>query len=61
MSTIKRSGKAEPGRVDRKRVNSTSDEEIARQIADDPDTAPEVTEADLKRARLVRPLQPAAE
>ena len=62
MSTIKRSTKdGERGRIDRTRLEKTTEEDIARQIAEDPDTAPEITQEDLKRARLVRPLQPAAE
>jgi hypothetical protein len=43
------------GAVDLARIDATTDEEIARQIADDPDTAPELTEADLDRAVVVRP------
>lgn len=36
-------------------MDATTDEEIARQIADDPDTAPELTEEDLDEAWLVHP------
>ncbi|MDZ7713840.1 MAG: hypothetical protein U5L06_12385 [Rhodovibrio sp.] len=43
------------GYVDRARLDAMTDDDIARQIADDPDAAPEITEADLKRARLVKP------
>ena len=43
------------GYIDRERVDATTDEDIARQIADDPDTAPEITEDDLKNARIVKP------
>jgi putative transcriptional regulator len=43
------------GAADLARIDATTDEEIARQIADDPDTAPELTEADLDRATVVRP------
>jgi uncharacterized protein (DUF4415 family) len=34
------------------KVDATTDEEIARQIAEDPDTAPEWTEADFDRAEV---------
>lgn len=37
------------------RVDALTDEDIARQIAADPDVAPEMTDDDLKRARVVRP------
>ena len=57
MSTVERSRKrhARTGRVDRAKVDATTDEAIARQIAEDPDTAPELTEADLDRAVIVSP------
>jgi DNA-binding transcriptional regulator YiaG/uncharacterized DUF497 family protein len=35
--------RAAKSRVDRAKIDATTDEEIARQIAEDPDTAPEVT------------------
>ena len=38
-----------------------SDDEIERQIADDPDTAPDMSEWDLGEARVVRPAVPADE
>ena len=34
------------------RIDATTDEDIARQIADDPDTPPELTEADLTDAEV---------
>ena len=40
------------GRVNRERLNASTDREIARQIASDPDV-PEMTAADLRRARRV--------
>ena len=40
------------GRVNRQRLRATTEHEIARQIASDPDV-PEMTEADLRRARRV--------
>lgn len=44
--------------IDRERFDALTDEDIARQIAEDPDLAPEMTEQDLKRARVVRPARP---
>ncbi len=43
------------GKVDRERLEATTDEDITRQIAEDPDTAPELTEEDLDEAWLVHP------
>jgi hypothetical protein len=43
------------GRVDWQRVRATTENEIARQIAADPDTAPEMTEEALDRAVIVGP------
>jgi putative transcriptional regulator len=40
------------GRINRKRLRASTDREIARQIASDPDV-PEMTAADLRRARRV--------
>jgi hypothetical protein len=40
------------GRVDRERLRASMEREIARQIASDPDV-PEMTAADLRRARRV--------
>ena len=37
--------------------DSLTDEDIARQIADDPDAAPELDDAWFERARLVIPLK----
>lgn len=54
MGTDPRSGKRrKSGGVDLERILATTDEEIARQIADDPDTASEITEDDLDRAWIV--------
>jgi hypothetical protein len=43
------------GQVDRDKVRATSDADIARQIADDPDAAPELTDDALDRATIVEP------
>lgn len=43
------------GKVDWERLEATTDEDIARQIAEDPDTAPELTKEDLDEAWLVHP------
>ncbi len=45
-----------PGVIDRERVDALTDEDIRRQIARDPDLAPELTEADFARARTKPPL-----
>ena len=46
-----------PDDFDWSKFDATTDEDIARQIAEDPDTAPELDEEDwLANARLVRPL-----
>jgi putative transcriptional regulator len=42
-------------RFDWSRVDGATDEEIDRMIAEDPDTAPDMSDADLTRARLVVP------
>ena len=42
-----------PGRVNLARVDATTDAEIARPIAEDPDTAPEFTDAMLQAATVV--------
>ena len=57
MSTAERSRKrpARTGRVDWSKVNATSDQDIARQIAEDPDCAPALTEDALDRAVIVAP------
>jgi hypothetical protein len=52
MSTVKQSTR---GRVDWRRVDATTDEDIDRQIAEDPNTAPESTEDDLDEAWIVHP------
>lgn len=44
-------------RVDRARVLGTSDEEIERQIADDPDTAPISSDEELAHDRMVYPVR----
>ena len=41
------------GRVDWRPVDATTDEDINRQISEDPDTAPESTEEDLDEAWIV--------
>ena len=47
-----------PKTSDWARIDATTDEDIARQIAEDPDTAPEIDEEDwLRNARVVRPLR----
>ena len=54
MPTIKRLASDElaaVGRVDWERVHATSDEEIAQQIAADPDTAPDIAAADWQVVR----------
>jgi hypothetical protein len=43
------------GRVDWPKVDATTEVEIARQIAEDPETAPELTEEALDRAVIVSP------
>ena len=55
MPTIVRSRKrhARTGRVDWAKVDETTDESIAHQIAEDADTAPELTEEALDRAVIV--------
>jgi hypothetical protein len=55
MPTVERSRKrlARTGRVDWERVDATTEEEIARQIAEDPEAAPEVTDDALARAVVV--------
>jgi uncharacterized protein (DUF4415 family) len=45
-----------PPRVDRERLAATTDEDIRRQIAEDPDTAPELDDAWFARARVVEPV-----
>lgn len=49
------------GRMDRAKVEATTDAEIDRQIAEDPDTAPKLTFEQLKRGRRVRSLVPVKE
>ena len=44
--------------IDRERFDALTDADIARQVAQDPDLAPEMTDEDLKRARVVRPARP---
>ena len=57
MPTIARSRKRHErtGRVDWAKVDATTEADIARQMAEDPDTAPELTEDALKRAVIVSP------
>jgi hypothetical protein len=55
VPTIARSRKRHErtGRVDWAKVDATTEADIARQIAEDPDTAPELTEDALDRAVIV--------
>jgi hypothetical protein len=57
MPTAEHSRKrpARTGRVDWDRVDATTEKDIASQIAEDPDTAPEVTEEAMERAVVVSP------
>lgn len=50
--------KGEPGRLDRARALAATDDEIARQIVQDPDLAPELTEAETGWHRVYRPPVP---
>jgi putative transcriptional regulator len=45
------------GRIDKARLLATTDEEIERQIAEDPDTAPMLSDEKLGRARMVYPVR----
>jgi uncharacterized protein (DUF4415 family) len=47
--------KGATGRTDFARLDATTDEDIARQIAEDPDTAPEFTDAMMENAEWVMP------
>lgn len=57
MPSAERSPKRpeQTGRVDWSKVRATTDEDIARQIAEDPDAAPALTEDALDRAVVVAP------
>ena len=58
MTIVRRSAaeiRKHRGRIDRKRVRATTDQEIAAQVASDPDTAPLLDEEWFKTARLVTP------
>ena len=57
MPTVARSRKrnARTGQVDWQRVHATTEADIARQLAEDPDTAPEQTDDALDRAVIVGP------
>jgi hypothetical protein len=57
VPTIARSRKRHErtGRVDWAKVDATTEADIARQIAEDPNTAPELTEEALDRAVIVSP------
>ncbi len=53
MPIVRRSaGQIGKGRINRERLRASTEREIARQIASDPDV-PEMTAADLRRARRV--------
>ncbi len=58
MPTIVRMTREEiarnPGKIDHELQARLTDDDIRRQIAEDPDLAPELTAEDLKRGRLVR-------
>jgi hypothetical protein len=43
------------GKVDREKLDSLTDADIARMVAKDPDAPPLMTDADLERGRVVRP------
>jgi uncharacterized protein (DUF4415 family) len=47
---IKVLGPPDLSKIDWARIDATTDEEIAQQIADDPDTAPEMTDEDYARS-----------
>lgn len=53
----KRGVKRNRGQADLKRVDATTDADIARQIAEDPDTAPEFTDAMFEKATWMAPLK----
>ena len=50
-----RAGRAPASRTDLARLDAMTDEDIARQIAEDPDVAPEFTEEMARRAFWTRP------
>jgi uncharacterized protein (DUF4415 family) len=54
-SKSKTAGDAAPGAIDWARIDAAGDAEIARQIDEDPDTAPIADEGFFRRARLVLP------
>ena len=56
-ATRKPSAVSKSGRVDLRRVDATTDTDIARQIAEDPDTAPEFTDAMFAAAQWTPPLK----
>jgi uncharacterized protein (DUF4415 family) len=47
----------DPSEIDWARIDATTDEEIAEQIASDPDTAPEITAEDMARSTPGVPLK----
>ncbi|HZF32670.1 MAG TPA: XRE family transcription factor [Candidatus Angelobacter sp.] len=47
--------RVDPATFDWSKHDATTDRHVRRQIADDPDTAPELTPAQAKRARAVHP------
>ena len=51
----KASARRNKGRSNTKKINATTDADIARQIAGDADTAPELTDAQFASARFVLP------
>lgn len=43
------------GYIDREKFDATTEEDIARQLAEDPDAPAETTGDEFQRARIVRP------
>ena len=54
LDQIRREG---GGKVDRAKLDSTTEADIKRQIAEDADTAPDLSTWDLSKARVVRPMR----
>ena len=59
MPTVKRSSSdVDLSTFDWSKVDATSEEDIARQIAEDPDTAPDLSTEPPMQVRRVRPPEP---
>jgi len=59
MPTVRRSSvDVDLGGFDWSKADATTDEDIARQIVGDPDTAPDLSSVPLDRLRRVHPLPP---